>query len=81
MITTNNGHTILKGSRLDIVHDFNCIINTLMRDNPEIFTATCASWSDLVLAVLPKLDTSKMDIVQMITEKYIELNVKEKNNE
>ena len=81
MIITLNGHTKVQGNRLEMVQDFNCIIQTLMEDNPEIFAATCSSWADIVLALLPKLDKSKMDIVQMIADKFIELNVKEKKNE
>lgn len=82
MILSNNGHVICNGSRLEIVQDFNCIVHSLMKDNPEIFIATSASWADIVLKYLPKCDNQKLDIVQMISDAYIELNLKEnKDNE
>lgn len=78
MILSQNGKATLKGINLDLINDFNCIINMLMETNPEIFAATCASWAEIVFVQLPKLDKSKMEIVQMLSDIYIEQNVKEK---
>ena len=78
MIQAQNGIVTINGSNLQLIEDFNCIIDMLMENHAEIFIASSASWSDIVLNKLPNCDHNHLNIVQAISDVYIKHNVKEK---
>ncbi len=80
MISVQNGKVTSMGKNLELIQDFNCIIDILMNSHPEIVIGAFTSWSDIVLNKLPKCDKNHLDIVQAISDTYIKLNVKEKSD-
>ena len=72
MITANNGATKIAGCNIDIILEFNSIIDALQEKNPEIVLGAISAWSDMLEEKVDSIDSKILCLVAEISKDYIE---------
>ena len=81
MITANKGRTMIAGMNLDIIYEFNNIINALQEEHPEIVLGVFTAWSDILSEKLESVSKTELCIVTQMSEDFIKLNESEGDND
>lgn len=72
MIIANKGSVKTEGTNLDIIYEFNSIINILKESNPEILLGVLTAWSDVIMD-LDNVNRTKLGIVAHMSDDFIKL--------
>ena len=81
MITADKGRTKIAGINLDLIYEFNSIINALQEEQPEIVLGVFTAWSDILSEKLESVSKTELCIVTQMSEDFIKLNESEGDND
>ena len=77
MITANKGMTKIAGTNMDIIYEFNDIVDALLEDSPEIVLATISARSTIMEEKLVTVNKLRLRIATELSEETVKLNESE----
>ena len=80
MISFNKGEVQIKGTHLDIMTDFNFIIEELLNTAPEIVLATFFARAEQLKTYIDKCNPVNLELSSEVIKEILEL-MEEKDNE
>ena len=80
MIQADKGKVKIGGDILDIMFEYNQIVNVLLKFAPEIYIASVKSWTDVTLNLVEKQNASELHFADIATTRLVN-QLKERNNE
>lgn len=74
MITANKGSVKIEGTNLDLIFEFNSIIDILSESNPEIVLGAITAWSDALAEKLKSASKIELAIVTHMSEDFMKID-------
>lgn len=81
MITANKGMTKIAGTNMDIIYEFNNIIDALLKDSPEIVLGAITARSTALEETLKRVNKLKLHIATDLSEEIVKLDESEDDDD
>lgn len=81
MITANKGMTKIAGTNMDIIYEFNNIIDALLKDSPEIVLGAITARSTALEETLKSVNKLRLHIATDLSEEIVKLDESEDDND
>ena len=81
MITANKGMTKIAGTNMDIIYEFNNIVDALLKDSPEIVLGAITARSVTMEEKLQSVNKLKLHIATDLSEEIVKLDESEGDND
>ena len=77
MITANKGMTKIAGTNMDIIYEFNNIIDALLKDRPEIVLGAMSARSTTLEEKLVTVNKLRLRLITDLSEEIVKLDESE----
>ena len=81
MITANKGVTKIAGLNMDIIYEFNSIVDALLKDNPEIVLGAITARSTVLEEKLVSVNKLRLHIATDLSEEILKMDESEGDND
>ena len=81
MITANKGMTKIAGTNMDIIYEFNNIVDALLKDSPEIVLGAITARSTALEEKLVTVNKLRLRIATDLSEEILKLDESEDDDD